>query len=105
MSPRMLSLKDRSADLIRGIFSRLLRRDRTVYHEVPQTEASSAEATWVRRSAATRGARNPRARLTDEQVRFIRQSHELGTVLAKSFGVSKGQISAIKRGKAWKSLS
>ena len=50
------------------------------------------------------GVKNGRAKLTPEQVLFIRQSDELHSVLAEMFGVATKYISNIKRGVTWKCI-
>jgi hypothetical protein len=45
-----------------------------------------------------------RSKLTEEQVREIRQSHLSGPKLVKLYGISKAQISAIRTGKFWKHI-
>lgn len=50
------------------------------------------------------GENNHRARLTAAQVRFIRKSHALGTVLATKYKVSPANICLIRRRKNWKHL-
>jgi hypothetical protein len=50
------------------------------------------------------GTRNPRARLTEQQVEEIRcliMQGGLNTEIAKEYGVSHGMISRIRLGKAW----
>jgi hypothetical protein len=51
--------------------------------------------------AGTRGANNPRATLSDGQIKKARQLHEQGhtvTGLAEKFGITKGAMSKILRG-------
>ncbi len=48
--------------------------------------------------------RNPRAKLTLEQVREIRLSPETSFVLAEQYGVCRQKISKIKQNKAWMPL-
>jgi len=55
--------------------------------------------------AATRVARTHRAKLTLEQVREIRSSPETCAELARRFGIAHSQISAIRRGEAWKDIA
>ena len=53
------------------------------------------------------GARNPKAKLTDDDVREIRRRRaagELGTTLAKEFGVTSTQIYTITSGKQWRHI-
>lgn len=47
------------------------------------------------------GERNPRAKLTVDQVKEIRSSPEKNNVLSKLFGVTDTQISFIKSRKVW----
>ncbi len=51
---------------------------------------------------ASPGQSNTQAKLTEEQVRFIRSSGEPGVALAKRFGVSKAQISSIRKRRTWR---
>jgi hypothetical protein len=54
--------------------------------------------------AYNRGANNPHARLTDEQVREIRRRHAAGEGsrrLARAFGVSPSQVGRILRYESW----
>lgn len=44
------------------------------------------------------------SKLTEAQVKFIRDSKDKGVVLAKVFGVTKTSISHIRSGKTWKHL-
>lgn len=53
------------------------------------------------RIAAGKRASN-QAKLTAEQARQIRESHESGPVLALRYGVDKSMINNIKRGEAWR---
>ena len=53
------------------------------------------------------GEKNPNAKLSDEQVRFIKQSRHNGfslSYLANLFAVSETLISGIARSKAWKHI-
>lgn len=54
------------------------------------------------RGADLRGENNGRAKLTEDDVRFIRQSSAPGTVLARQFNVTKNAISNIRLHKAWR---
>jgi len=53
---------------------------------------------------ARRGERNRQAILTEDDVRFIRQSDIRGVDLAKRFNVTKSLISRVRLGKAWKHI-
>ncbi len=55
-----------------------------------------------RRSASMAGIKNPKARLTEEQVSQIRQSKISGPILAAKFGVTRTQINRIKNGNSWR---
>lgn len=44
------------------------------------------------------------AKLTEEQVRYIRSSSERGVDLAVMFGVSPSQISTVRAGRSWRHL-
>jgi DNA invertase Pin-like site-specific DNA recombinase len=50
------------------------------------------------------GADNPRALLTDEDVRTIRGSAESVRTLAKRFGVTRAAIYKIKQRLAWRHI-
>ncbi len=67
-------------------------------------------ADMVRDGTVLIGERNPMTRLTEAQVRYIRQQLEngpFGTIarLAKELGVSRGCISSVKRGQSWGHLA
>lgn len=72
-----------------------------------QTIASRLESGWSANDAVrpglhrAKGERSPHAKLTSDQVEEIRSSSEIGTVLARKFGVSSTLIYAIKKGRAW----
>lgn len=55
------------------------------------------------------GISNPACKLSDEDVRQIKEtqsrSKRVGALLARRFGVSKTVINAIKRGELWKHIS
>jgi len=51
------------------------------------------------------GEAHPAAKLTEDLVREIRSSTEMGTVLAVRYGVSRSQISAIRKHKTWKHVA
>jgi aspartate oxidase len=53
---------------------------------------------------ARRGEHNCQAVLTEDNVRFIRQSDMRGVDLAKRFNVTKALISRIRSGKSWKHI-
>ena len=53
---------------------------------------------------ARRGEHNCQAVLTEDNVRFIRQSDMRGVDLAKRFNVTKFLISRIRSGKSWKHI-
>lgn len=50
------------------------------------------------------GEKNANAKLTSDQVRFIRSSAERNCVLTEKYGVSKSLICAIRKGRAWQSI-
>jgi hypothetical protein len=57
--------------------------------------------------ASVAGTANPRARLTEDQVREIRAELRRGvgpTELGKRYGVGHGTITSIKSGKNWSSI-
>lgn len=49
----------------------------------------------------TQGERSPLAKLTLEQVRAIKASQEIGTVVARRLGVSARLVQRIRRGERW----
>jgi hypothetical protein len=57
------------------------------------------------RGPDTYGAKNPNVKLTEADVREIRASDEQGVKLALRFGVGKSQISRIRRGLTWPSIT
>lgn len=65
------------------------------YHLFLGTHQDNADdAKSKRRTLA--GERHPRCKLTDEQVRYIRDSAQTGEALARELGVSKSTISGIR---------
>jgi hypothetical protein len=50
------------------------------------------------------GERNGRAKLTAGDVRFIRSSADSGVQLARRFGVTRTQISAIRKRQTWRHI-
>jgi hypothetical protein len=64
------------------------------------------DAHWTRQHPERlQGAKNPNARLTDEEVREIRKQYrggEVQTALAEAFGVSQVHVSRLVRNKARK---
>ena len=59
----------------------------------------------VRSAAIARAKRKTHAKLTDEAVRDIRNSSELGRVLAERHGVSQAHVSKVQLHKAWREFS
>ncbi len=55
----------------------------------------------VAHGTAQRGERNPKARLTEEQVRTIRASQEPAGRLALAFGVKPGTVRAVRARRRW----
>ena len=53
------------------------------------------------KSTSRKGDAHPGAKLTDEAVREIRSSDELGKALAERYGVSPSLITLIRKRKAW----
>lgn len=51
------------------------------------------------------GERSPHAKLTEEQVKFIRTTGESGASLARRFNVTDALISAIRKRKIWKHVA
>lgn len=56
------------------------------------------------RSRNVKGESHPLAKLKESQVREIRASDEASVVLAKRYGVSRTQITAVRLGRSWKSI-
>lgn len=63
-----------------------------------------SDATRKKQSEANSGTGNPRARLTESNVKFIRSSREKASDLARAFGVTPGTIYDIRLARSWKSL-
>ena len=60
------------------------------------------DAKGRRRTKPTRGTSHPKSKLTDDAVRHIRTSSEMGRDLARKYGVSQTIISAVRHGHTWK---
>ena len=58
----------------------------------------------VAHGTAQRGERNPKARLTEAQVRTIRASQESAGRLAQVFGVKPGTVRAVRARRRWAHL-
>lgn len=56
------------------------------------------------RAADISGAKNPRAILTADDVKYIRQSNRRNVDLSRFFGVNYRTISAIRHNKIWKTV-
>lgn len=56
----------------------------------------------VERQRSAKGSQNGRAKLTEDNVRYIRNSEEKNTHLAKRFNVDEKAIRQIKQNKTWK---
>ena len=66
------------------------------------TYSDNLQDCWdKRRRAAPMGVLNPKAKLTEEQVREIKQSNLTSTELSRLYPVSRQQISYIRHGKKW----
>lgn len=52
----------------------------------------------------TIGEKNSQAKLTNEDVLFIRKSNEKGVILSKKFNVSNPTITDIRKGRSWKHI-
>lgn len=59
-------------------------------------------ADMVRKHRQARGERVSTCKLTLNQVREIRASHETALILAITYGVSRNQIYVIRRGQSWR---
>lgn len=58
---------------------------------------------WARKNPArVRGEKNSRAKLTEDDVRYIKQSNESHASLGRKFGVTISAIFSIRRGKSWR---
>ena len=57
-----------------------------------------------RKGRRATGESHPSVRLTTEKVHQIRQSSELGVILAAKLGVHKSAIYAVRQGRSWKWL-
>lgn len=58
-----------------------------------------------RKERQARGEKHHKARLTEEQVREIRASHETNDALATKYNVNNGTIWFIRRGLTWKHVA
>ena len=54
------------------------------------------------RAIITRGSKVWSAKLTDDDVRYIRSTNETGRALAKKYGIGEVAISHIRNGRTWK---
>ncbi len=70
-------------------------------HHLKMVEGSKSADSLRKRSIANRGDKNPNAKLTLEDVEFIRASSLKDGELARRFGVSSSTISNIRRYKTW----
>ena len=61
-------------------------------------------ADMLRLGRQAKGVGSGRNRLTEEVVRYVRDSNELGVALAKKFGVSTALISLVRNRKVWAHL-
>lgn len=55
----------------------------------------------LRRRTPLKGEQHGNAKLTDEQVRYIRAAKKSQYVIAREVGVTQARVSAIRRGAAW----
>jgi hypothetical protein len=58
---------------------------------------------WVQRMDV-RGAKNPNAKFTEDDVRYIRSSTEKATDLARKYGVHRNRIYEILKRQTWKEI-
>lgn len=56
----------------------------------------------VKKARSAAGARHPLAKLTEDDVRFIRATNVPGIEVAKMLGVTPANVSAIRVGKTWR---
>jgi hypothetical protein len=85
---------------------RLARGERNGARLHPETRPrGNSHYTRMRPDLVMRGERNGMAKLTDEQVAYIRTSQDTGKQLAKKLGVSESNISSIRCGKSRINLS
>lgn len=73
------------------------------FHIWPGDDAANARDMALK-GRATRGERNPRCKLTEGQVRAIRQSSAKGCDLAHQYNVSVALVSLIRSRKIWRHL-
>ena len=73
-----------------------------IKHLRPGTQLENMQDAKARgRFDARKALPHPTAKLTAEQVQFIRQSNEVGASLARAFGLSKSTIYAVRNGQNW----
>jgi ribosome-binding protein aMBF1 (putative translation factor) len=63
---------------------------------------------WVHRGPKNQGAANPKAKLTEDMVRVMRERYAAGGCtqdeLAKKYGVRQGTVTKIINGQLWASV-
>jgi hypothetical protein len=59
----------------------------------------------VAKASNRSGAGNHDAKLTDDDIRFIRASSEKGVRLAEQYGISRSTLSSIRLGRTWKHVT
>lgn len=70
------------------------------YHLFAGTQKNNL-VDMVKKGRSTRGERNSQAKLTEEQVKFVRTSTQSCNSLAKQLNVSCSTLSAIRRNESW----
>ena len=75
-------------------------------HLFEGTNEDNVRDAWAKgrakRLPLRRGEDSSSAKLTEDAVRFIRQSNETGVALAKRFGVAPAVISSVRHCRTWK---
>lgn len=113
-SRRMIDAHRHAVELTRGFITEglyvLHRCDNRICvnpnHLYVGTQSDNISDMWNRGRSGRKadfamGKNNGRARLSEDQVRMVRASLKSGPDLAKELGITRAQVSAIRRRKAW----
>jgi hypothetical protein len=69
-----------------------------------KAEMSSDELVTARKSNARRGSKNGMAKLTEDEVRAIRQSQKMNKVIASDYRISPKTVTRIRKRELWSHL-